>query len=40
MAFLDADWKQDARLVRQMKDLLQSAACHHFSGDGVGQQHQ
>lgn len=34
MAFLDADWKQDARLVRQTKDLLQNAVCNGF---GVGQ---
>jgi len=25
MAFLDPDWKQDARLVRQTKHLLQTA---------------
>ena len=29
MAFLDAEWKLDARLVRQTKDLLQNAVCGH-----------
>jgi hypothetical protein len=35
MAFLDADWKQDARLVRQTKDLLQNAV-NRFGGGGGG----
>jgi hypothetical protein len=30
MAFLDAEWRLDARLVRQTKDLLQNAVCNQL----------